>query len=409
MTAFLELIQMAVFSVAAVFASPFFWLVVYLVYVQYRRNHEMEIMVLGEARKTLGEKVRNAIITGILGGLAGTIIIMLLGITIEIKDFSYIFPLALLLMLINMRYICFSYAGGLLALSSLILGIPKLNVSSIMAIVAILHLVECILIYFDGYRDAVPVFLNDSRFGIVGGFMLQRFWPIPFAVLLAVAGPLEGAKEINLPDWWPIFKENIDINSISLQISAVVAALGYGDTAVVNTPKMKSRKSAVRLFTYSIVLLALAVLSTGITAFKYIAALFSPIGHELLILYGQREEKSGIPQFRQRSHGVTVLDIMNGSIGEKIKLKQGDVILSVNNHDVNDREDIQQILHQFPTYIWIEIQDIKGKKRTIEYQDYRNGIGSLGIVLVPRESDIVFDTKNSVSLLKKLLQKLLRR
>ncbi len=409
MTAFLELIQMSVISVLTVPISPLFWFVVYLVYIQYRRFQEMEIQALGESRKTIGKMVGNAIVVGIVGGLVGTIVVMILGITINIKDFVYILPLAILLMLINIRYLCFSYAGGILALSSLVLGFPKLNVSSILAVVGILHLVESILIWTDGHKDALPIFIKDKSGEVVGGFSFQRIWPIPFAILIFATGSLSGARDISLPDWWPLFSGNINIENISLQISAVVAALGYGDMAVTKTPKEKCHRASIKLFTYSIILLGLAILSTKFILFKYIAALFAPLGHEVLIIHSQKEEKNGTPMFSQPSKGVRILDVKINSVGWNMKLKSGDIILSINNREVNCIEDIKEILKDFPPYIWIKVKDITGTTRIQEYKDYPNGINNLGLILVSKDSDIIFEPKNSVSIIKNLAQKISKK
>lgn len=404
----LQLLQMALMTIVTAFLNPLFWVVMLLLYIQYKRMHKMETRILGEERRALKDKMVHALMVGMIGGTVGTVLIMLLGITIETRDFQFILPLAMLLMLINVRYLCFSYAGGLLALVSLILGVPKLNVSAILAIVAILHLIESILIWIDGYKDAVPIFVENEKYGIVGGFMLQRFWPIPFAVLIFILGPLEGAREINLPEWWPIFKENIgDINieNISLQISAVVAALGYGDMALTSIPKEKCKKSSKRLFVYSILLLMLSIISTKIYIFKFLAAFFAPIAHELLIIYGQKEEKRSIPIFRQHTRGVTVLDIQEGLPGQIMGLEQGDVILKINNYVVRQKEDIQEILNQYPPYIWLDIVNVKGHPKTLDYTNYRSGIRSLGIIVVPKVPEVVFDTQTSFSIIKRLLHK----
>ncbi|WZL72140.1 PDZ domain-containing protein [Clostridiaceae bacterium 35-E11] len=404
----LTLLQMALISILTTFLNPLFWIVMLLVYIQYKRIHSMEIQILGEQRRSLKDKMVNAFITGMVGGIIGTIIIMLLGITIETRDFKFILPLAILLMLINVRYICFSYAGGLLALASLIFGAPKLNVSSILAIVAVLHLIESVLIWTDGDKDAVPIFMENKKYGVVGGFMLQRFWPIPFAILLFMLGPLEGAREINLPEWWPLFKADkagIDIKNISLQMAAVVAALGYGDMALSSIPKEKCRKSAKRLFVYSVALLLLSVISIKLYIFKFLAAFFAPVAHELLIIYGQKEEERCHPIFRHHRSGVTVLDIQEGLPGQIMGIEQGDVILKINNRFVNSKEEMQEILNQYPPYIWVDIVNLKGDRKTLEYKNYRSGIKSLGIIVVPKTPEVIFDTKTSVSMIKNLFDK----
>jgi membrane-associated protease RseP (regulator of RpoE activity) len=395
-------------AIIAIFFNLFFWLIVFLIYTQYKRIYKVEIQMLGEAKRSLRDRTVHAISFGILGGIIGTVLMMTFGVTIDTKDFAFMLPTALFLMLIHVRYLCFSYAGGLLSLSSLILGFPKLNVPSVMAIVAILHLVESILIRFDGHKDAMPVFSENLKYGIVGGFTLQRFWPIPFAVLLFTFAQIEGAREINLPNWWPIFKPSIDAlktKNISLQISAVVAALGYGDVAFIQTPREKSKKASARLFAYSISLLVLTIISVKLIIFQYIAAIFAPLAHEFLILYGQKEEKKAEPIFRQYEKGVTVLDLKEGSIGMAMGLKQGDVILHINNQPVNNKEDIQEILQQRLPYIWVDVIHLNGKHETLEYQDYRQGINNLGIIVVSEDVKAIVDMDVSASIFKYLFKK----
>jgi hypothetical protein len=400
---------MALLSILTVLFSPFFWIVVFLVYSQYKKIYNMQVQVLGEAKTSIRNMILNAIVIGMIGGIIATIIMMLLGVTIESRDFNYMLPIAILLMFINIRYICFSYAGGIIALSSLLFGVPQLNVSSIMSIVAILHLIESILIWIDGYKDATPIFLEHKHYGVIGGFMLQRFWPIPFAILFLAFNPLQGASEIHLPDWWPLFKTGdpiLSTENISLQISAVIAALGYGDMALSSSPQEKCKKSSKRLFIYSMLLLIFSVLSTYLHLFKFIAAVFAPSGHEFLILYGQKEENKAEPIFRQYSRGITILDIKKGQPAANMGLKPGYIITKMNHYRIDRKEDMHFILSQFPPYIWIEAIDRDGKTKIYEYQNYQTGISSLGIVVVPKYSSIVFNMHTSMSMLKKLLDKM---
>lgn len=408
----LELINMALLSLVTVLMNPLFWGVLFLVYMQYKRIHALEVRMMGSEKSTMGEKMINAVFMGILGGILGTVVIMVLGVTVTLGDFTYLLPLAILLMLIHVRYLCFSYGGGVLALSSLIFGFPKINVPGVMVIVGVLHLVESILMWLDGHKNAAPIFIQDKRYGIIGGFMLQRFWPIPFAILLVALGSLEGARELNLPDWWPIFGnsiEGIGIENLSLQISVVVAALGYGDMAISGTPREKSKRSAVKLLLFSIILILLSVLAVRYAIFQWLAALFSPLGHEALIICGQREERKKEPVFRQYGRGITVLDTKRGGHGEKMGLEPGDVILTVNNYPIDHKEDMEAILKDYPPFLWVEILDRKGRYKTLEYKNYQRGIGSLGIIIVPKETQIVFDPDTSISLLKKLISRFRRK
>lgn len=405
MVAFLKLLEMALMSIFTVFLNPFFVIVILLIFIQYKRIYKMKKKILGQTKESIRSMTIDSVKIGILGGIVGTIIIMVFGIIVEPTDFYYMIFLSILLMLINIRYICFSYSGGIISLFSLIFGVPKLNVSSIIAIVAILHLIESILIYFDGYKYAVPIFVEDKKYGVVGGFSMQRFWPIPFTILILAMGQVTGTTEVELPNWWPLFKESKFIENIPLQLAAIVAALGYGDMTLSDKPKNKCQKSAKKLFAYSVILLILSIISTKLMIFKFIAALFAPLGHEYLIVRSQKEEKKAVPIFRKHSSGVTVLDIKKDGVGMLMGLKQGDVIIKINNHFVNDKEGLQEVLKEFPPYIWMEVIDIKGNRKTLEYKNYQRGINNLGIVIVLEDTQIIFDIQTSTSILKNILKK----
>ncbi len=405
--AFLQLLVLAFKSMLIIVINPLFWIVMILIYMQYNRISKMEANLIGESKVSVRERMISSIFTGFIGGIFGTIIISLLGVTVQLKDFRYILPLAIFLMLINVRYICFSYAGGLLSLSSLIFGFPDINVSSIMAIVAVLHFIESILIYIDGHKYPTPIFTEHDRYGTVGAFTLQRFWPIPFAVMLVILTKVQGSADINLPDWWPIFiEEGLNINDITLHISVVVAALGYGDIAISSEPREKAKKSSKRLALYSIILLTIAAISSYIYVFKYIAALFAPLAHELLIIYSQREEKNSLPLYRNRYKGLTVLDVKKNSIAEKMGLRSGLAIWSINDYIIDDKRDIKYVLSQLPTYIRIIAIDERGQQVILEHYDFKNGIYSLGAVIIPKNSNIIVSTRQDMSILKKLFNKL---
>jgi hypothetical protein len=156
-------------------------------------------------------------------------------------------------------------------------------------------------------------------------------------------------------------------------------------------------------------LLILAMVSTKIYIFKWLAALFSPIGHEYLIIYGQKEEKTKNPIFRRHSRGVTILYINEEGVGDKIGLNPGDVIVKLNSQWVNDQEDLKEILTQSPPYIWMEVIGRKGEIHTLEYKDYQRGIRSLECVVVPKDTQFVFDMQTSSCILKKVINKLRKK
>src|SRR5690606_32464385 len=104
-----------------------------------------------------GVQMGRAVLYGALGGVMATAIFILLGISLNEVGIWPLWILALLLMLIHPRFLCFSYGAGILALSHLIFGLPDLDIPALMALVAILHLVEAVLIHLVGAAGATPI------------------------------------------------------------------------------------------------------------------------------------------------------------------------------------------------------------------------------------------------------------
>ncbi|WP_422447248.1 PDZ domain-containing protein [Thermoanaerobacterium sp. DL9XJH110] len=373
--------------------SPFFWLVILIAWTQYKRTAELELKMFGAMKVKPREKVIYAVLYGTLGGLAGSLVVILVGISISGTGLAYVWPLALLLMLVHPRFICFSYAGGLVSLFSLLTGFPRIDVAGLMALVAALHLVESFLIFFAGYINASPVFIKDDRCGIAGGFSLQEFWPVPIMLLTVVISQAPVGDMIQMPDWWPLIKPPSGIlenpRAVFLMIP-VVAALGYGDIALTRTPRARCRASAVHLLAFSGILLALSVLASRNTVFAYTAAVFGPAAHELLIITGKRTERRNPPLFAPPPEGVRVLDVVKGSPAEKIGIGPGDVILSVNGQPVNSPEDMRSIMSLYPTYVWMTVKSRFGETKNPEINAYPGGINSIGAILVPKNGQGIY-------------------
>jgi len=361
--------------------SPLFLVVLVIIFFQYRKIGKLEKEVLGVNTSSILFNTLISTFFGLLGGLIGSIIFIHFKITINPEDFYFILPLALGLSLIHPRFICFSYAGGIITLISLIFNYPNINIPGILMIIGVLHLVESFLILIDGNRMSIPIFM-ERKGQIVGGFMLNRFWPVPFTVF---------------------------INGNNIYLATIIAVLGYGDYALTNYPEKKSKETAAILSIFSITLIVFAKLSVYHTIFKYIGAIFSPLGHEIVIKIGRKKEESGEYIFKSVSHGVKVLDTLPDSIGKAMNLKPGDIILSLNGNRVYSNWDIADILEYRPNYIGMEIIQREEGIITKEFEDYKNGISNLGIITVSDMCQYGFVVEEAKSPISRFLKKIKKR
>lgn len=365
--------------------------VVALIALQYRRSESIRKSMFGVKTHGLWRDTVSATLLGLAGGLGGSVLMVLAGLPLTGTGsvFMLFLLIAAVLMLINPRFICFAYAGGIISLANIVTGWPQVNIYQVLALVALLHMVESLLIFFSGHLGAVPTFFGGSSGKVVGGFTLQKFWPIPLVALTVVDFSASAELFGNMPRWWPLIKPgNVsELNNFGYALISVVAGLGYGDLAIARNPWEKSRLSAFYLALYSVTLFMLAVFAQYYSFLSLAAALFSPLGHELVIYIGRKIELAGRPAFAPSNRGVRVLDVIPDSVAWDMGIRSGDVLITVGGTPVNDRWGLKHVLDHIPGSLEIEFLQGPG-------QVYNRGLAfrpnmrrSLGVLLIPSENE----------------------
>ncbi|HML88523.1 MAG TPA: PDZ domain-containing protein [Methylomusa anaerophila] len=369
----------------SVLQQPIFWVILALVGWQYRQMRQSQQKMFGVYSYSLVRQVLLAGFYGLLGGIVGSFLLTVAGVTLNKLGLNYIWPVALALMLINMRFLCFAYAGGLVALANILFGWPDVNVPQVLGLVAVLHITESVLIAVSGGYSAVPLIVKRQDGRIVGAFSLQNFWPLPLALLAVISIPADSASEglLYMPEWWPLIPLGVEPpagESLIYAMLPVVAALGYTDIAVSSLPGERRRRSALHLALYSVLLLILAILSAQYSWLKVLAALLSPLGHEALIQLDNRRELTQRPYFIPPDHGVKILNAIPDTPAGKI-LKPGDILLSLDGITINSRYDLAAAISYAPAEFTVEFER-KGLRHSRQVK-FKNGERKLGVILVP--------------------------
>ena len=358
--------------------------------------------------KTSKELTEETIFSGLVAGFLASFVIVGIGITLQAEIFLYMFLTMGVLSFINIRYICISYAAGFLAIAVLIFRLPEISIPSLMALTAIVHITESVLIFINSGKDSIPVFIKHKN-GITGAFIVERFWPLP-CVFLTVAAQGMGTSFADAAsvDWWPIIKTGlVGMGSTALWLGCSLTVVGYSDLAVTRQPEEKSRETALHVLCYGIILLLLAFLADRIYVFNIIGALFIIAAHEGIRFFGYYKEMNGKPIFEPVRRGLRVFDVLPGSHAQKMGMKRGDVILYVNDKGIQTEEGLKESLRCFPTFVWVQVVDAAGREKTYEYKSYPAGMNELGIISVPREKEITYnvDYFNRMGILKNLVKR----
>ncbi len=373
-----EIGRIFLLTFAFVFINPVFWLVVLLVFFQYRRVANLERAMFGRVINPVGQQVLTSLGLGVAGGFVVSAVLLFLGLSLEHIGLYFIWPVALLLLLFNPRFLCFSYAGGIvaaaallarfisgkfphLARNALLAGLVEINIPALLVLIALLHLLEAVLIYFSGHRGSSPIYLKKPGGQVVGGFSLQRFWPLPLTALLVTVVLPSEAVGVSMPEWWPIIKPSIQPGLgeiLQYAIIPVAAGLGYADLALSSSPREKSVYSARMLALYSVALLLVALASQAYPPLAVFGALLAPLGHELLIVYGNRKEFARQPRYASGEPGVGIMMVLDDSPAARAGLKEGDRILRVNGMPVNSHEDFFEKVKE--SYFMVFLEGTRG-------------------------------------------------
>lgn len=362
-----------------------FWLILALVGYQYWQMQKRQRQMFGVCNYTLTQQMLLAGFYGLIGGIVGSFLLTLVGVKLNQLGLSYIWPVALALMLINMRFLCFAYAGGLVALSNVLFGWPEVNVPQVLSLVAVLHITESLLIAISGGYSAMPMIVKKGDGRLVGAFSLQNFWPLPLMILAAVAVPSETVPGgiIKMPEWWPLLPLALEPQADSTWIyvmAPVVAALGYTDMAIASLPQQRRWLSALNLAVYSTVLLVLALLSAKYSWLQVFAAILSPVGHELLIQLDNRREMEAPPRFVPPPYGVMVLDTVIDTPAAKV-LKPGDIITNLAGLPLSSRNDLAAAISYAPEQFSVAFE--RNGKTLHKNIKFSQGERRLGVILVP--------------------------
>jgi len=134
----------------------FYWAMAFFVFSQYRKTAAMQAHLYGKPRRDPLTATLVSALEGLGAGIVGSFVMTFFGVSFLPDGGGLIWVLgtALVLMAVNPRLMCFSYAGGLVSLSYLLFGFPVVSVPALMGLVAVLHLMESLLIFFTGAAGA---------------------------------------------------------------------------------------------------------------------------------------------------------------------------------------------------------------------------------------------------------------
>lgn len=361
----------------------------------------MQKAVLGDKINSPFELTISQVVMGIFGGTVASIIMAYLGVVFyETSGIYILFLISIILMNWKPRMICFSYSAGILGILSMLnpyissfMGIDKIkfldiDIPSMIALVAVLHIVEGLLVMIDGSRGAIPVFSKKGK-DIIGGFALKRLWPLPIAffVLLNSTDILNLGNGSPMPNWWPLLNISIPEKLLMNSVVALVSfysILGYSSITFTKSKEKKALSSGIFIMAYGIIVLLFAQIAQKNIIIKAISIISMPIIHETMLIIQQYIEVKKDPKYISNRDGIMVLEVIPNSLAENMGIESGDLLLEINNENIKTELDIKEIINRkIIDSIKIKVKKNNGNIKEILRENVY-GFNRLGAILIPK-------------------------
>lgn len=368
-------------------------------YGRNRKTTLMQNMIIGDSFKSPFELTLSQLFLGMLAGALGSVLLSCFGVVF--KDDSAIFLLfvmSMFLMLMKSRFICFSYSGALLGIVSLFIGSAasrgidisnisyfQVDVNMLMALIAILHIVEGILVLLDGKSGVIPVFTNrDNK--IIGGFAFKRYWLLPVAMLFMLSNQdFMYSPQISVPQVWSFIKNSsfTILKDSVIGFGAFYGILGYSAYTFTKTKNEKIASSGISIISYGAILLILSALLKNNMFEQLLLCILAPVMHEAMLRFQMYMEVSGKPKYMNNDEGMMILEVAPNSPAYEMGIKSGDILIELNDTKIVNEEDILKSLSNVTNYIWLKIKNVQGKLSEVSYNNM-NSTKKLGLIFVPK-------------------------
>ncbi|MGG2197752.1 PDZ domain-containing protein [Paenibacillus validus] len=405
-------------AIVQLFLHPFYYVGILFIILQYRRQIAMERRLFSTKLHALLPETWRIVLWGWVGGLCVSVLMAGIGATVQQEAVLLLWIVSLLLVIVRVRYLCWAYAVGVIGMLQVVLSaIPgvrqsddwawltkplfALDISAMLALVAILHLAEAIYVRKQGTRLGMPMFVEGKRGRIVGGYQLQGFWPM--ALFLVV--PLQQAAGGPLLPWTPLLGGELWQNGWTIVGFPVM--IGFTEMTISRLPKDKARIGSNLLILYALILLGLAALSAWLPVLTFTASLFAILLHEAMIVYSRWDEGRRRPIYVHTDKGLKILAVLPGSPAEELGLKAGEIVSKVNGVPVRSKQALHQAMQLNPAFCRLEVLDGALENRFLKRALYSGEHHQLGIILAPDQDVLYYVEEKQVSIWAYLSRRLI--
>ncbi|SCW70446.1 hypothetical protein SAMN04487970_103138 [Paenibacillus tianmuensis] len=390
----LELAYRGLRALLQLLTHPFYYVGILFIVLQYRRQIAFERKLFATKLHSLLSETWRTVLWGWAGGLAASVLMAGIGASVQPEAVVLLWLVSLLLIFARMRFLCWAYAVGVIGLVQAVMRafpalydgeaaaswawvtgpLLSLNMPSMLALVAVLHLAEALFVRFQGTRFGTPMFYESKRGKIVGGYQLQGYWPMTLFLLV----PMTGGTAL---PWTPLLGG--DLWQHGWTIVGFPVMIGFTEMTMSRLPQEKAKLSSSLLLLYAAALLLFAAVAAWWPPFIAVASVLCILMHEAMIAYSRWDEARRSPLYVHGSRGLKILGILPGSPADELGLAVGEIVHKVNGIPVRTKQELHQAMQQNSAFCKLEILNLAGESKFLKRGIFSGEHHQLGIVLAP--------------------------
>lgn len=367
--------------------QPYLYVGIVLLWWLYRKQVQQQ-------RRLFQVKLMSALMMLIRTLLFGLVASLLASAAFYFYDFHLttdalllLWPLAIVLFLFQLRYLCFAYAAGVLIALHLIVGfvpappsawgaaahwtfvtLRDLDAPALLLVVGVSHVLEAGLMRVRGTKSATPIALQSKRGKIIGAYAIQGLWPLPLVI------PHHGG------------------------LIAFPILIGFAELTRSHLLKAKVARTSSLLAAYGLALTGLVFACEFAPWLIYIAP-FAVIGlHEAIAAYGRYLDELRSPLYTHDNRGLRVLTTIPGSPAEQLGIVPGEIISRVNGVRVLTKQQLHEAFRQNSVYCKLEVITAEGELKFVKRAIFEGDMHQLGIILAPDDTTTAVVTASAAPL-----------
>lgn len=240
----------------------------------------------------------------------------------------------------------------------------------------LLLLAEGLLVFKNASQHTSPKLIRSKRGMNMGVHESKRLWMVPLLFLIP-------ADVLSVPfDFWPV----VPIGQSTFTFLFIPYWIGFGSQIRSVHPSLGIKGQGKQ-----VIWLGVLVTLIGAAGFWFEPAVIVAMGialiGRLLISMVHYYQDSGQTYYFSKNHsGIVILDIIPGTAAEKMKLKIGEVIKTVNGIPVQNEQQYYEALQKNRAFCRLEVIDDNGENRFVSRALYEGEHHELGIITFGNEN-----------------------